>query len=62
VNASLARRPPPAGDIALIDVLDRLLQGGIAIQGEITLAAADIDLVRLDLRLLISAIDTLAAR
>jgi hypothetical protein len=45
--------------VALIDLLDRLLQGGISVQGDITLCAAGIDLVRLDLRLLIAAIDTL---
>ncbi len=44
-------------EIALIDLLDRLLQGGIVIHGDITLAVADIDLVELDLRLLVSAID-----
>ena len=46
-----------ARDIALIDLLDRLLQGGLVIQGDITLAAADVDLVRLDVRLLVAAID-----
>jgi hypothetical protein len=49
----------PAG--SLIDLLDRLLQGGIVIQGDLTLAAAEIDLVRLDLRLLVAAIDKAAA-
>ncbi len=43
--------------IALIDLLDRLLQGGIVIHGDITLSVADIDLVELDLRLLVSAVD-----
>jgi len=54
--------PPPARNIALIDLLDRLLQGGIVIQGDITLTAADIDLVRLDLRLLLAAIDKAAGQ
>lgn len=44
-------------DVALVDLLDRLLQGGVVIQGEIMLAAADIDLVALDLRLLVAAVD-----
>lgn len=51
--------PGGTQDVALIDLLDRLLQGGIVIHGQITLAAAEIDLVRLDLRVLIGAIDTL---
>lgn len=49
-------------DVALIDLLDRLLQGGVVIQGDITLAAADIDLVRLDVRLLVAAIDKVMSR
>ncbi|HET9102014.1 MAG TPA: gas vesicle protein GvpJ [Solirubrobacteraceae bacterium] len=44
-------------DVALIDLLDRLLQGGVVLSGELTLAAADIDLVRVDLRVLIAAVD-----
>jgi hypothetical protein len=46
-----------ARDVALIDLLDRLLQGGVVISGDITLAAADVDLVRLDLRVLLAAVD-----
>ena len=61
MSTALAPPPPPA-NIALIDLLDRLLEGGIVIQGAITLAAAEIDLVRLDLRVLVAAIDTLAGR
>jgi hypothetical protein len=57
-----ALAPRPQREIALIDLLDRLLQGGIVIQGEVILAAAEIDLVRLDLRILIAAIDKVAGR
>ncbi len=59
---SQALAPPPSRNIALIDLLDRLLQGGIVIQGDITLTAANIDLVKLDLRVLVSAIDKAAGR
>ncbi len=45
--------------VTLLDLLDRLLGGGVVIQGEITLAAADIDLVELDLGVLVAAIDKL---
>jgi hypothetical protein len=47
----------PQHDLALVDLLDRLLQGGVVIQGAVVLAAAEIDLVRLDLRILIASID-----
>ncbi len=49
-------------DVALIDLLDRLLQGGVVIHGDITLAAADVDLVQLDLRLLVAAVDKVLTR
>jgi hypothetical protein len=60
VNRTLVPAPPT--NIALIDLLDRLLQGGIVIQGDVTLAAAEIDLVKLDLRILIGAIDKVTSR
>ena len=49
-------------DIALIDLLDRLLYGGVVIQGDITLGVADIDLVKLDLRIIVASIDKLLER
>jgi hypothetical protein len=45
-------------DIALIDLLDRLLGGGVVLAGDITLAVADIDLVYVGLRALISSVAT----
>jgi Gas vesicle protein len=49
-------------DVALVDLVDRLLHGGVVIAGDITLALADVDLVHISLRALISSIDTLEAR
>ncbi len=46
--------------IALIDLLDRVLSGGVVITGDITLSIAEIDLVRISLRALISSISTLS--
>lgn len=43
-------------DIALVDLLDRLLCGGVVLAGDITLAIADIDLVYVGLRALISSV------
>lgn len=51
-GATVANQP-----VALIDILDRLLEGGVVLHGDIILSVAEIDLVRLDLRLLISSID-----
>jgi hypothetical protein len=48
-----------ARDVALVDLLDRLLGGGVVIAGDITLSVADIDLVYVSLRALISSVATL---
>jgi hypothetical protein len=45
-------------DVALVDLLDRLLAGGVVIAGEITLAVANIDLVHVSLRALVSSVAT----
>jgi len=45
-------------EIALIDLVDRLLGGGVVIAGDITLAVADVDLVYVQLRALISSVAT----
>lgn len=43
-------------DVALVDLVDRLLHGGVVISGDITLAVADVDLVYVGLRALISSV------
>lgn len=44
-------------EIALVDLLDRLLAGGVVIKGNITLSIGDVDLVRIDLNALISSVN-----
>jgi hypothetical protein len=46
-------------DGSLVDVLDRLLDVGAYVDGTVLLTLADVDLVRLDLRLLLASIETL---
>ncbi|MCF6137388.1 gas vesicle protein [Pseudalkalibacillus berkeleyi] len=46
-------------DVALIDILDVILDKGVAIKGDIIISIAGVDLVYLDLRLLISSVETL---
>ena len=43
-------------DVALIDLVDRLLGGGVVIAGDITLAVADVDLVYVKLRALVASV------
>ena len=57
MSSSIAGR-----DVALVDLVDRLLAGGVVIAGDITLSVADIDLVHVSLRALISSVPSLEAR
>ena len=45
-------------ELTLLDLLDRVLNKGIVVKGELTLAVADIDLVHVSLRALISSVET----
>ncbi|MFG2396580.1 gas vesicle protein [Streptomyces lydicus] len=42
--------------VALIDLLDRLLNGGVVLTGDLVLSVADVDLVRINLRAVIHSI------
>jgi hypothetical protein len=46
-------------DVSLLDLVDRLLAGGVVIHGDITLAVADVDLVYVGLRALISSVEAI---
>jgi gas vesicle protein GvpA/GvpJ/GvpM family len=45
-------------EVALVDLVDRLLAGGVVIGGDITLTIADVDLVYVSLRALITSVAT----
>jgi hypothetical protein len=47
--------------IALVDLLDRVLAGGVVITGDVTLSIADVDLVTISLRALISSVSSLVS-
>ncbi|MFF8846347.1 gas vesicle protein [Streptomyces sp. NPDC015127] len=51
-----AADPLHGRQVALIDLLDRLLSGGAVITGDVVLSIADVDLVRVSLRALIVSI------
>jgi hypothetical protein len=48
-------RPAAQSDVALVDLLDRALNAGVVITGDLTLSLADIDLVDVSLRLLVGS-------
>ena len=45
--------------IALVDLLDRVLAGGVVIAGEVTLSVADVDMVTISLRALVTSVSAL---
>ena len=46
----------PRGQIALVDLLDRLLAGGVVIAGDVVISLAGVDLVQVRLHALIASV------
>lgn len=47
--------------VTLLETLDRLLNRGVVVTGDVTLSVADVDLIYLGLRLLLSSVETARA-
>ncbi|MDQ3951278.1 MAG: gas vesicle protein [Gemmatimonadota bacterium] len=67
VDAHTAVGEPALGSddgeqLVLSDLINRVLDKGVVISGHVTISVADIDLIALDLRLLVSSIQTAMAR
>jgi hypothetical protein len=45
--------------LSLADALDRILQRGVSLEGNLTIGLADVDLLFVDLRLLLGSVDTI---
>ena len=45
-------------EVTLLDLLDRILDKGVLLNGDITISVADVDLVYLGLKLLLSSVET----
>jgi len=60
VERAVAVREDPRAlasqQVTLVDLLDRLLAGGVVIAGDVVISIADIDLVRVSLRALITTV------
>jgi hypothetical protein len=50
------------GNMILSDLVNRVLDTGVVISGHVLISIADIDLVALDLRLLLTSIETAAQK
>jgi hypothetical protein len=51
----------PEEEVTLLELLDRVLDKGIVLSGEVTLSVADIDLVHVGLRVLLTSVETARA-
>ncbi len=57
MTAPAGAEPLADRQIALIDLLDRLLAGGVVLTGDLTLCIADVELVHVSLRALIRSVE-----
>jgi len=46
-------------DITLLEVLDRVLDKGVVISGDAVISVADVDLIYLGLKVLLSSVETM---
>jgi Gas vesicle protein len=56
-----ARLRPAHAEVALVDVLDRALAKGVALEADVTIAVADVELIRIGLRALVAAVEAVEA-
>jgi gas vesicle structural protein len=47
---------PGAREVALLELLDRVLDHGVVIAGDITISVADVDLIYLGLRVMLTSV------
>lgn len=52
-HAGLAER-----EVTLLELLDRALDKGVVLRGDLTLAVADVDLIYVGLKVLLSSVET----
>ena len=53
------RLPAAQQDVTLLELVDRVLNKGVVLTGDITLSVADVDLVYVGLRVLLASVATL---
>lgn len=46
-------------NVTLLELLDRILDKGVVISGDVTISVADVDLIYLGLRLMLSSVETM---
>jgi hypothetical protein len=53
---AIPERDTPLAPMGLVDLLDRLLGTGVVLTGDVVISLAGVDLVRVDLRVLITSV------
>jgi hypothetical protein len=56
---NLDNMPVKSEEVTLLEILDRVLNKGVVISGDIVISVADIDLIYLGLRVLLSSVETM---
>lgn len=46
--------------VTLLDLVDRIIDKGAVVRGQVVLSVAEVDLVKLDLNLLLASVETLS--
>ncbi len=49
---------PPSSDLALSELLDRVLNKGVVVLGDVTISIANVDLIYIGLKLLLSSVES----
>ena len=56
--ADIGREVDLQRQVTLLDLLDRMLEKGVVLRGQVVLAIAEVELVKLDLTVLLGAVET----
>lgn len=54
--------PTAVCEVTVLDVLDRLLETGVVVRGDLVISVADVDLLALDLALVLGSIAALTGQ
>jgi len=46
-------------EVTLLEILDRVLEKGVVISGDVVISVADVDLIYLGLKVLLSSVETM---
>jgi len=52
----MTARMPEGREVALLELLDRVVDHGVVIAGDITISVADVDLIYLGLRVILTSV------